>query len=153
MDIITYLESKNIHYDLCEHDCKCFTAQQVAAAEHEPGKYVAKPVIIKAEDKFLMCILPACNKVDIDLLKKGLGSENLELATEQEMQSIFPDTELGAEPPFGNLYDLATIMDKSLEKDDHILFQAGTHSKAIKISMKDYMALVSPQILEFSYHL
>ena len=65
---------------------------------------------------------------------------------------MFPDCELGAEPPFGNLYDLPTVMDKTMEQDDHILFQAGSHEKAIRMSMADYRKLVAPKVLEFSYH-
>ncbi len=104
MNIYEFLDSKGVKYEACEHDTKCFTAQQVAAAEHEPGKCVAKPVIIKADGKAVMCVLPACYKIDMDLLKKELGAESLELASEQEMKEIFADCELGSEPPFGNLY-------------------------------------------------
>jgi len=86
-------------------------------------------------------------------LKSQLGAKSVELAKEKDIGKIFDDCELGAEPPFGNLYDLPTIMDKSLEKDDHITFQAGTHEKAIRMKMKDYRKLVEPKVLEFSYHM
>jgi Ala-tRNA(Pro) deacylase len=82
-----------------------------------------------------------------------LGAKSLELVEEEQMGKLFPDCELGAEPPFGNLYDMPTIMDKALEKDDHIMFQAGSHEKAVRMSMTDYRKLVTPKLLEFSYHM
>jgi Ala-tRNA(Pro) deacylase len=99
-----------------------------------------------------MCVLSACYKIDLSALKGQLGAKSVELAEEKEIGKIFDDCELGAEPPFGNLYDLPTVMDKAIEKDDHITFQAGTHEKAIRMSMDDYRKLVEPKVLEFSYH-
>jgi Ala-tRNA(Pro) deacylase len=152
MRVIKLLDESAISYEISEHP-PAFTAQQMAAAEHEPGKYVAKPVIIKADDKYMMCVLSACYKIDLGALKNQLGAKSVELAREEEIGEIFDDCDLGAEPPFGNLYDLPTIMDKALEKDDHIAFQAGTHDKAIQMDMDDYRKLVKPKVLEFSYHM
>jgi len=98
-----------------------------------------------------VCVLAASHKVDLQALKKGLGAKSVELAEEEEVGRLFADCELGAEPPFGNLYDVPTLMDKSLEADDHLLFQAGSHDKAILISMADYRKLVKPKVLDFSY--
>ena len=151
MRVIELLDKSEVRYEVTEHP-PAFTAQQVAAAEHEPGKYVAKPVIVKADGKYMMCVLSACYKIDLGALKNQLGAKSVELAQEKEIGKIFDDCELGAEPPFGNLYDLPTIMDKVLETDDHITFQAGTHEKAIRMSMDDYRKLVEPKVLEFSYH-
>jgi len=88
----------------------------------------------------------------MDTLKSRLSAKKLQLAQEKELAKLFPDCDLGAEPPFGNLYNLPTIMDKVMESDEQILFQAGTHDKAIRISMVDYKKLVEPKILSFSYH-
>lgn len=151
MQVMEFLDKAGVNYEVTEHKA-VFTAQRMAAEEHESGKYVAKPVIIKAGDEYVMCVLAACCKVDLRVLKKQLGAKSVKLAEENQIGKIFPDCDLGAEPPFGNLYDLPTIMDKSLEKDDHILFQAGSHEKAIRMSMADYRKLVAPQILDFSYH-
>ena len=150
MQIVDYLKKAKVKCEVREHK-PTFSAQQMAATEHEPGKYVAKPVIVKADDKFVMCVVPACRKVDLQALKKQLGAKSVELAEEEEIGKLFTDCEIGAEPPFGNLYDLSTVMDKSLEDDDHIVFQAGSHDKAVKISMADYRKLVNPKILDFSY--
>ena len=151
MGLIEFLDKSGVKYEVTEHK-PAFSAQTMAAAEHEPGKYVAKPVIIKADGKYVMCVLAACYKVDLRALKNQLGAKSVELAEEKEMGGMFPDCELGAEPPFGNLYDLPTVMDKALEKDDHIMFQACSHEKAIRMSMADYRKLAEPKILEFSYH-
>jgi Ala-tRNA(Pro) deacylase len=152
MAVTEFLDKSGVAYEVTEHK-PAFTAQQVAAEEHEPGRYVAKPVIVKADDKCVMCVLPACCKIDLKTLKSQLGARSVELVEENEMGKLFPDCELGAEPPFGNLYDLPTVMDKALENDDHIMFQAGTHDKAVTMSMADYRKLVAPKVLEFSYHM
>ena len=151
MRVTEFLDKSGVKYEVTEHE-PAFTAQQMAAVEHEPGKYVAKPVIVKADDKYVMCVLSACYKVDLRALKKQLGAKSVEIAEEKEIEKIFPDCELGAVPPFGNLYDLPTYMDKALEEDDHIMFQGGSHEKSIRMSMDDYRKLVAPEVLEFSYH-
>ena len=151
MRLMEFLDKSGVKYEITEHR-SAFTAQQVAAEEHEPGQYVAKPVVVKVDGKYMMSVLSACYKIDLGALKSQLGAKSVKLADEDELGRLFDDCELGAEPPFGNLYDLPTIMDKALEKDDHIIFQAGTHEKAIKMSMNDYRKLVVPKVLEFSCH-
>ena len=152
MGVTEFLDKSAVRYEVTEHQ-PTFTAQSMAAAEHEPGRYVAKPVVVKADGKYVMCVLSACYKIDLRALKSQLGAKSVKLAEENDMEKMFGDCELGAEPPFGNLYDLPTIMDKAMEKDDHIVFQGGTHEKAIRMSMDDYRKLVSPKVLEFSYHI
>jgi Ala-tRNA(Pro) deacylase len=150
MRIQEYLEKAGVKFEEREHK-PTFSAQQMAATEHEPGKFVAKPVIVKVDGKDIMCVLAACYKIDLRALKSQLGAKSVELVEEEEVGRLFGDCELGAEPPFGNLYDLTTIMDKALEADDHIMFQAGSHDKAISMKMADYRKLVKPKIVEFSY--
>ena len=151
MKLLDFLDRSEVNYEVTEHK-PTFTAQRMAAAEHEPGRFVAKPVVIKADDKYIMCVLSANDKVDLKALKGQLGVKSVGLAKEEEIGEIFTDCELGAEPPFGHLYDLPTIMETGMEKDDHIVFQAGTHDKSIRMSMADYRKLAEPKILEFSYH-
>jgi len=152
MRVIEFLDKEGVKYELTEHK-PTFTAQHMAAEEHEPGKYVAKPVIVEADGKNIMCVLAAPFKIDLRKLKGQLGAKKVELVEEKDIGELFPDCELGAEPPFGNLYDLPTVMDNALERDDHIKFQAGSHEKAIRMDMADYKKLVAPNVLEFSYHL
>ena len=151
MDVTEFLKKAGVKYKVNKHK-PAFSAQTMAAVIHEPGKYVAKPVIVKVDGQYVMCVLAACFKIDLKALKKQLKAKSVELVDEEQMSGLFGDCELGAEPPLGILYNMPTIMDKALEKDDHILFQGGTHEKAISMSMADYRKLVSPKILEFSYH-
>jgi len=151
MQVMEFLKKSGVKYEVTKHR-PTFTAQQMAAEEHESGKYIAKPVIVNADGKNMMCVLSASHKIDLGALKKQLGAKSVKLLDEDQMSKLFPDCELGAEPPFGNLYDMPTVMDKALEKDDHIVFQAGSHEKAIRMSMADYRKLAQPKVLEFSYH-
>jgi len=150
MGILEFLANAGVDYEVSEH-APVFSAQKMAAVEHEPGKYVAKPVIIKADKRYIMCVVPACRKVDLMKVRKLLDAQLADLAAESEIAKLFPDCELGAEPPFGNLYEMPTFMDKALEQDDHILFQAGNHGQSIRMSMSDYCKLAEPQILDFSF--
>jgi Ala-tRNA(Pro) deacylase len=152
MRVKEFLDDSSVNYHVMEH-VPVFTAQQIAAVEHEPGKYVAKPVIVRVDDKRIMCVLAACYKIDLGELKEQLGAKKVELADEKEIGEIFDDCELGAEPPFGNLYDLPVIMDKALTSDEHIIFQDGSHDHAIKLNMEDYRRLVKPKVMDFSYHM
>ncbi len=150
MNLVDYLNANEVCYELRSHR-PTFTAQQLAAEEHVPGMRVAKPVLVRADNRFILCVLPACCKIDLDALKWSLGAKEAVLADETDMVAVFFDCQLGAEPPLGHLYHLTTIMDKMLEKDVFITFQAGSHEKAVKISMADYKKLESPKVLNFSY--
>lgn len=151
MQVMEYLDKSGVKYELSEHK-PTFTAQHMAAEEHESGEFVAKPVIVKVDGDYMMCVLGACFKIDLGALKVQLGAEKVELAQEEEIAGICGGCDIGAEPPFGNLYNLPTIMDKALEMHDHIVFQGGTHESAIRISMADYTKLAKPRMMEFGYH-
>lgn len=150
MKLMDFLDKISADYEVSEHR-PTFTAQQMAAEEHTPGLKVAKPVIIKADGEFYMCVLPACYKIDFDTLKRLIGAREIELADESDLARLFEDCSLGAEPPFGVLYGLLTFMDKSLEEDDYIVFQGGTHEMSIKMDMSEYKRLARPRIMNFSY--
>lgn len=152
MQVQEYLDRHSAHYELSDH-ANTYTAQQMASEVHVPGMKVAKPVLVRADGQIYMCVLPACCKIDMDALKLHVGAKEIELLDEREMAKLFPDCQLGAEPPFGGLYGLTTIMERSMEKDDYIVFQSGTHDKSIKMSMDEYMKLTHPCILDFGYHL
>ncbi len=111
-----FLDSNNIKYLTISHS-SAYTAQEIAARAHIPGKELAKTVLIKINGQLVMAILPASDKVDIDLLKDQLGVENVRIAYEQEFMDKFPDCEVGAMPPFGNLYGLDVYVAKSLTHD------------------------------------
>ena len=151
MRVLDFLDKSSAQYELTQHR-PTFSAQQMAAEEHVPGMVVAKPVVIVAEGEYFMCVLPACCKVDLDVLKRELGVDEVQLADESEMAKLFPDCALGAEPPLGSLYGLPTLMDLTLDADEEIVFQGGTHERAIRMEMTEYKRLVSPRVLSFSYH-
>ncbi|MCF7958967.1 MAG: YbaK/EbsC family protein [Phycisphaerae bacterium] len=152
MHVTDYLKEHKVGYQLRSHR-PTYTSQEMAAEEHVSGMNIAKPVIVQADGRYYMCVLPACCKVDLEALRSGLGAGEVQLADEREMAKLFPDCELGAEPPFGNMFDLATIMDETMVEGKFIVFQAGRHNQAIKVDMKDYQNLVRPRIMNFSYHL
>ena len=146
------LKNVNADYEMSEHPI-AFTAQQTAFVEHVKGMNVAKPVIVIADGVYYMCVVAACCKVDYDALKSVLQADNVQLVYEDELASLSPDCQLGAEPPFGSFYGMPTIMDDRLEADDFIVFQAGTHDKAMRMEMAEYLRIETPRIFSFSYHL
>jgi len=144
-----FLDENKVKYMVCIHST-AYTAQEIAASAHIPGKDVAKTVMVKIDDKMAMAVLPASYRVDFDLLKDGTGAKSVELASEEEFKYLFPDCEIGAMPPFGNLYDMDVYVAASLTEDEEIAFNAGSHRELIKLSYKDFAKLVKPKVLKFS---
>lgn len=147
-----YLDNENVSYEVAEHPL-AYTASEIAGAGHVPGKQMVKAVIVKDNGKFLMCVLPAIHLVDFEKLQQAVGSKSVVLAEEDEVAKIFPDYEVGAEPPFGHLYGLPVFADKILEKDDEIVFNAGTHTDVIKMKFEDFKRLVKPTIADIGTHI
>lgn len=146
-----YLDKENIKYISIQHS-SAYTAQEIAALAHIPGKELAKTVMVKINGKMAMAVLPASYKIDINMLKEITGAENLRIADETEFKDKFPDCEVGAMPPFGNLYNMEVFAAQSLEDDDEIAFNACSHTELIKMSFKDFKRLVNPKIIQFAYH-
>jgi Ala-tRNA(Pro) deacylase len=107
-------------------------------------------VIVKIDGRMAMAVLPASYRVDFDLLKEAAGASSIELASEEEFKDLFPDCEIGAMPPFGNLYGMDVFVAASLAEDADIAFNAGSHSELIRLSYKDFERLVGPKVVEFS---
>jgi len=149
MDIRKYLRDNGVQFTTGTHTPQ-FTAQEVAAAEHVPGSEVAKVVVLKVGDRFVMTVLPAPRLVDVDKVASLLNSEKVRFADETEMRSLFPDAELGAEPPFGNLYGLEVLVDRTLAMQEHIVFQSGSHRETIRMRYADYERLVQPRVEDFA---
>jgi len=147
-----FLDQNKVRYQVKGHP-EVYTAQEIAAVLHVPGKELAKVVMIKAGDRFVMTVLPASWRIDMARLKDILESKEVRLATEEEFKDLFPDCEIGAMPPFGNLYGLDVYVDKALTENEDIFFQAGNHIESIKMRYKDYSDLVKPRIAEFGLHL
>ncbi len=143
-----FLNSHKVKYVTIKHST-AYTTQEIAASAHIPGKEMAKTVIIKVDGKMVMAVLPASNKIDFALLKKSIGAKNIQLASEQEFEYTFPQCDVGAMPPFGNLYDMEVYVAESLTEDEEIAFNAGSHSELMKVAYKDFERLVNPKIVKF----
>jgi Ala-tRNA(Pro) deacylase len=148
-DVMDYLKHNNVHYEVIEH-VPAFSAHEVAVVSHVPEKDLAKTLIVNADGKFYMVIMPADHRLDDHLLHDVLKAKHVHLASEEDLQQIFPDCEVGAMPPFGNLYALPVYADKTLADDDVIVFNACSHTKSIRLKMYDFLRLVKPVIAEFS---
>ena len=143
-----FLDSHSIKYVTITHSA-AYTAQEVAASAHVPGKELAKTVMIKIDGEMAMAVLPAPHRVDFELLKAVASAGSIELADEAEFKDRFPECEIGAMPPFGNLYGMDVFVDGSLAEDKDISFNAGSHTELIRLSYRDFEELVSPKVGHF----
>ena len=140
-----FLDSHYVKYITISHS-PAFTAQEIAASAHIPGRELAKTVMVKVDGEMAMAVLPASLKVDFDRLREVAGAEDVELASENEFAELFPECEVGAMPPFGNLYDMPVYVADPLAADAEIAFNAGNHSELIRIAYQDYERLVRPTV-------
>ena len=127
-----------------------YTAQEIAASAHIPGREIAKTVIVKADDEMVMAVLPASFQIELERLKELVGAEKLRLATEEEFEGLFPLCEAGAMPPFGNLYGMRVFASESLAEDDEIAFNAGSHTELVRMKYADFARLVEPTVARFT---
>jgi Ala-tRNA(Pro) deacylase len=149
--LIDCLNENKVQYEILHHP-EAVTAQRIAEAEHVKGRHHAKIVMIKLGDQHLMMVLPADHQIDLEKVEKAIGG-GVSLDKEQEFKSLFPDCAIGAMPPFGNLYGLPTYIDKNLAEQEYIVFEAGTHTDAIKISYRDYQKIAKPEVKELGIKL
>ena len=145
--LVQYLQEQGVSFQVHDHRT-AYTAEQMAAAEHIPGKRVAKAVMAFADDKLVMLVLPATYLVDRAQAARALGAREVRLAGETEFAAPFPDCEVGALPVFGNLYGLPVYADKSLTADETITSPAGTHTESLSIRYADFERLVKPAVVE-----
>jgi len=144
-----YLDTEHIKYVTLRHS-KAYTAQEIAASAHVPGGEMAKTVLVKLDGKMAMAVLPASHLVDFDQLAETSGAEHVELATEEEFKDLFPGCEVGAMPPFGNLYGMETYVADRLADDEEIVFNAGSHTELIRMSFEDFRRSVQPKVMRFA---
>lgn len=141
-----FLDSHQVKYISLSHS-PAFTSQEIAAAAHVSGKQLAKTVIVKMDGRFAMVVLPANGQVNFAKLKEASGVPTVDLASEPDFKDKFPECEVGAMPPFGNLYDMPVYVASELGKQDHILFNAGSHSELMQLSFQDFERLVKPKLV------
>jgi Ala-tRNA(Pro) deacylase len=149
--LIDCLHQNKVHYEILHHS-EAVTAQRIAQAEHIKGRHQAKVVMLKSGDEHLMVVLPADHHIDLEKIEKALGKP-VSLAKENDFKSLFPDSVVGAMPPFGNLYGLPTYVEKHLAEQDYIVFEAGTHTDSIKMSYTDYEKIVKPKVEDLAIKL
>jgi len=144
-----FLNKHEVKYVSVAHS-PAYTAQDIAARVHIKGKRLAKTVIVTVNGKMAMAVLPASSKVDFDYFRKEIGADSVSLASEEEFKGLFPDCEVGAMPPFGNLYGMDVYADEGLVEDEEIAFSAGTHTELIKLPFMDFKRLVKPRIVRLT---
>jgi Ala-tRNA(Pro) deacylase len=143
-----FFDSNRVKYVIITHS-PAYTAREIAASTHIPGREIAKTVIVKIDGRLAMAVLPASELVDLDLLADAAFAQRVELAEEEEFGHRFPDCQLGAMPPFGNLYGMDVYVAESLTEDEEIAFNAGSHTELVRMAYPDYARLVKPRILRF----
>jgi Ala-tRNA(Pro) deacylase len=144
-----FLDSKGVRYVAISHS-PAFTAQEIAASAHIPGEEVAKTVIVEMDGQLAMAVMPAPCRVDLERLREAAGANYAHLAAEEDFTSRFPNCEVGAMPPFGNLFDMPVYVDKALALDDKIAFTAGTHHELVQLAYEDFQALANAKVIEFA---
>lgn len=147
-----FLDKNRVKFEANRHK-EVYTAQEIAAVQHVPGDNMAKVVIVKADGKLGMLVLPATHKIDFKKLQSVLKVKNIKLASEAEFKSAFPDCEVGAMPPFGSLYNIPLLADKALTGSSMIAFNAGTHKDSVAIRLSDFTKLEKPVMVDFSVHI
>ena len=147
--LIDFLDRNNIKYEMITHS-QTFTAQEIAASVHLSGKELAKTVMVKEDGNMAMAVVPASCKINLDLLRQASGARTADLAKEEDFQDMFPGCEVGAMPPFGNLYEIPVYVSDKLAKDEFIAFNAGSHTELIKLSFRDFERLVRPKIVSIT---
>lgn len=142
------LDVTHIHYSSIYHS-PAFSAQGTAALTHVPGKEMAKCVMVLIDGALGMVVLPASRHVNLSAVRDVAGAYAVRLAEEYEFKNAFPDCEVGAMPPFGNLYHVTVYVDSSLADDREIVFNAGSHDESIRMKFQDFFELVKPVIGKF----
>lgn len=138
-----FLDKENVKYVTIGHS-PAFTAQEVAANAHIPGKQLAKTVVVRIDGEMAMVVTPASGNIELDRVRSALGADRVELASEEDFAEVFPDCETGAMPPFGNLYGMNVFVSQELREDEEIAFNAGSHSELVKLPYADFERLVHP---------
>lgn len=150
MDVALLLRRHGMPFTKTTH-APVFGSDRLAAESHTPGQNVAKPVLVNLGAAHVLCVVPACRRVNFDAVARAMNAEWARLATEGELGRIFHDCELGAEPPFGKPYGIPTLMDESLRDDEFIVFQAGSHTEAIRMLRSDYERVAEPLIATITH--
>jgi Ala-tRNA(Pro) deacylase len=147
--LVDFLDTNAVKYTILSHSLS-YTALEVAHSVHIPGKEIAKTVIVWMDGTMAMVVLPGTSLINFTALREQIVAKNIELASESEFSSRFPECEVGAMPPFGNLFGMPVIASTMLADDKEIAFNAGSHHELVRMSYADYITLVKPMIASFT---
>ncbi len=147
-----YLRENGVPFQTQFHPV-AYTAQHVADSEHISGKLLAKVVMVVADGRAAMLVLPAPYRVDLAKAAEALEAKEVRLAREAEFAGTFPDCEVGAMPPFGHLYGVPVYVDRALAEDETIVFQAGTHTDTMSLKYADFARLAEPKVCQLTLKL
>jgi Ala-tRNA(Pro) deacylase len=142
------LDEAKVSYEVFNH-ALAYTAQEIAAKQHFSGNEMAKVVMLEVDDGLIMAVIPASRKIDLAVAMRSLDAKTVRLATEDEFIAKFPGCEIGAMPPFGNLFGLPVFVDPALEQDEYIYFNAGNHVQTVRLKYEDFARLVNPRAARF----
>lgn len=148
-DLQRYLNNNGIPYQIIEHD-PAFSAHGVSVATHVAEKEIAKTVILQIDGKFWMTVLRGDYKINLHMIKQAFAAHHVHLAHEEDLNTLFPDCQLGTMPPFGNLYGVPVLVDQALADDDQISFNACCYTKVVKIKYEDFRRLVNPLVGQYA---
>lgn len=149
MKLDEYLKQQHVSFERLPHRT-AYTANRVAQLLHVPGKDMAKTVLLRSDHGYVLAVLPATHQVDLMQMSRELGESHMEMAKEEEMDKLFPDCERGAIPPFGSMYEVPTIVDETLSKDERIVFEGQNHEEAIEMKYQDFENLEHPRLGHFA---
>ena len=138
------LDEAKVSYEVYNH-ALAYTAQEIAAKQHFSGNQMAKVVMLEVDDQLIMAVVRGNDKIDLKEVRDSLGARHVRLATEDEFVARFPECEMGAMPPFGNLFGLKVYVDPALARDECIYFNAGNHVQTVHMKYKDFARLVQPE--------
>lgn len=145
-----FLDERRAPYTALTHH-RTVTAQQTADAAHIANRDFAKTVMLKVDGALSMLVMPAAYRADLTRLSRALGGRQVELAQEDEFKDAFPDCELGAMPPFGNLYDIPVYVDARMTGDAEIAFNAGSHTDVVRMPYTEFERLTQPELLYLAH--
>lgn len=148
--LLEYLDENRIEYELQEHP-RAYAARNTAVKAGVPIRLFAKTVLVRLDGLMAMAVIPSDHKVNFNLLRQAADADTISLATEQDFEERFPDCELGAMPPFGNLYDMAVYADAHLDAARKVTFNAGTHTETLTLDYADFERLVRPHLAQFAF--
>jgi Ala-tRNA(Pro) deacylase len=140
------LDEAKVSYEVYNH-ALAYTAQEIAAKQHFSGNEMAKVVMLEVDGALVMAVIPASLKIDLVAAMKSMAAKTARLAMEDEFIAKFPGCEIGAMPPFGNLFGVPVYVDPALEKDEYIYFNAGNHVQTVRLKYEDFARLAKPQVV------